>query len=548
MALGAKPLARRRPPAIRRARTAGLALATSLALLSTRPRHWWLLGAAGAFAWWARARIVAHREHVGESIGQRPWGVVAALREEYTEDEREALRMVDARLVVAIESGDLRAIEPLLDEAEAIVTPADAARVCWDLRALARALEGDPEGATQWLARAQAERAELHRGWTELTHALLARMGVASRVQPVDDLALFAEHAPPVRALAIAVAGAPSRGAAVYRSASAALRGRRAYESWTLRVAPDFVSELPAIPALASAIDASWNRRSTALAAPAPARPWLDRFTPSWLFTVGSLALLQGLALAYGVQFVRSPTVQLMVLFLIPVVGLAVAAKFELDEQRTTRRSLGEMRDFLAQRPGLHRNHRSRHAAWIDQQLFVARRHLARGEPDALERSRDAFSRVWSLGSPRDRALLYRTHAVHLAWLGHEHESESILARMDEEHATYAHASAARFEARLVAAVVREDRARAAKIASERVDALPLCMEVELLAFAVYAATSDPSLRDEALALVGRSGWAGATVERYAPWVMRALRTGSADESLIEQEIRSPDGAQVGDG
>lgn len=546
MALGAKPLGRRRPAVAKRARAAAIALVTSVGLLSMRPRHWWLLGAAGAFAWWARARIVAHREHVGESIGQRAWGVFAALRDEYSEGEREALRMVDARLVVAIESGDLRAIEPLIDEAEAIVTPADAARVCCDLRAFARALEGDAPGAAQCLARADDAPEIRDRGWSVLARALLARAGFASRVQPVEDFTPFAEHAPPVRALAVAVAGAPSRPAVAYRSAATALRGRRAYESWMLRMAPDFVSELPAIPALASAIDASWNRRSTALAAPDPARPWLDRFTPSWLFTVGSLALLQGLALAYGAQFVRHPTAQWMGVFMIPVVGLVVAAKLELSHQRARRASLRQTRAAGADRLQLPRNHRSHHAALIDEQLFVARRHLANGDPDALERSREAFSRVWSLGSPRDRALLYRTHAVHLAWLGHEHESESILARMDEDHATYAHGTAARFEARLVAAVVREDRARAAKIARERVDTLPLSMEVELLALAVYAATTDASLRDHALALHSRSGYAGAMVERYAPWVLRALR--AEDESAIEHELVAQRRDQVGDG
>jgi hypothetical protein len=56
----------------------------------------------------------------------------------------------------------------------------------------------------------------------------------------------------------------------------------------------------------------------------------------------------------------------------------------------------------------------------------------------------------------------------------------------------------ARFEARLVSAVVREDRARAEKIAREFVDTLPISLEVEALWKTVYAALVDRSLRDEA--------------------------------------------------
>jgi hypothetical protein len=515
----APPSVARRRNARKRARAAravALAATSAAAMVAVSPRSWWMLAALGGFGWWARGRIDAHRDSIGETLGQRPWAIVAGLRDEYSEGERETLRMLDARVVVAIESGDVASIERLLDEVEAIVTEADAARVVHDLRAFSLCVSDRPADAARAVARAEPTAATA-RGWSALTRALLARTRGERDAVVSEGAERFAEHAPPVRALAAALS-APRASDAVYRAGTVRGSHRRAHESWMLRVAPDFARALPRMPSLSSAMDASWNHRSDALPIDAPRRPWRDRFTWPWLLTVGSLAALQALAFVFGAALVRAPSLGLVLVFLGPIVGLALAGALQwaavsrARAEREARRQ--EHRDELVQRA-----HRSRES-------YAIERAIERGATD------EAFALAWALGAPRDRALLYRKHAVALAWRGHAAESESVLARMDEDFSTFSHCAAARFEARLVSAVVAGDRAKAARYARELVDALPVSHEVERLAFAVYAATSEPALRDEALSLARGA----IDLPRRAAWVHEALSRRDEEEQPVEIE------------
>lgn len=493
-----------------------LAAGTVAAMSAMSPRSWWMLAALGAFGYWARSRVYAHRAHVGETLGQRSWAILACLWGEYSESELDALRMLDARVVLAIESGDLASVEPLLDEVEAIITDLSAAtsaqrqrrqgdvHVVHDLRAFVLAAQGQTDAARATLRRPAIA---FRRPWWWLTMRLL---GDADAPGELPERPNNADFTPPMRAL-MKLLERPQRRGAMYRSAARITEGRVAYESWMTRVAPALSDGLVPWRASSSAMDASWNRPSTAQPIAMPKRPWRDRVRSPWALTMLSLAALQALALFKGVELVRAPTQGLVLLFLVPIVGLLFAALWSWANRREPENA--RTYRYLMTHQGEPARYMTKHMTRAVERLLRG----SRGEDErALSSSREAFALTWALGSPRDQALVLRTHAVNLAWAGLHEESESVLARLDEDFATYSHTVAARFESRLVQAVMREDRARAAKIAREYVDTVAIDAEIEGLWKSVYAALIEPSLADEArLCNWGRS--------RGVRWLMALL-------------------------
>lgn len=488
---------KRRQQRERLARRGALAAVTVAAMTAMNPRSWWLLAALLAFGYWARGRVYAQRAHVGEVLGQRAWAIIAQLRGDYSESELDALRMLDARVVVAIESGDLASVEPLLDEVEAIVTKSDACLAVHDLRAFVLAARGEKEAAKRSLAR---DEGGVGRPWRWLTERLLGQADAKGMRDEQKEQVIDWDATPAMRALIELLQREPGT-RAMYRSAASVTTGRVAYESWMNRVVPTLSHGLVAWGAMSSAMDASWNRPSTAQPAVMPKRPWRDRLRSPWALTILSLAALQALALFKGIELVRAPTQGLVLLFLVPIVGLALAALWSRQQSQGAINVRGHRyRDSLVGAIAA-RYMTSWVSRTIERKLQSAKSHWVVGPRDsALTASREAFESVWALGSPRDRALVLREHAVNLAWAGLHDESESVLARMDEDYATYSHTVTARFEARLVSAVVREDRARAERIAREYVDTLAVSAEIESLWKRVYAAFVDRALRDPARA------------------------------------------------
>jgi hypothetical protein len=479
----------------RLAQLGALAAVTVAAMTAMNPRSWWLLAALGAFGYWARGRVYAQRAHVGEVLGQRAWAIIAQLRGDYSESELDVLRMLDARVVVAIESGDLASVEPLLDEVEAIVTESDACLTVHDLRAFVLAARGRKEAAKESLARGRGGRG---RPWTWLTERMLERADARGETEEPGSSVIDWDATPAMRALIELLQREPGT-RAMYRSAARVTTGRVAYESWMNRVVPTLSHGLVAWGAMSSAMDASWNRPSTAQPVTAPKRPVRDRLRSPWALTILSLAALQALALFKGIELVRAPTRGLVLLFLVPIVGLAAAAAWSWAERKsaTTMRWSRSRDALMGAKPARYMTNWM--ASAIERDLQWAKSHWVAGTSErAITASREAFATVWALGSPRDRALVLREHAVNLAWAGLHEESEAVLARMDEDYATYSHTVTARFEARLVSAVVREDRARAERIAREYVDTLAVSAEIEVLWKRVYAALVDRALRDEA--------------------------------------------------
>lgn len=481
-AIAARKRARRRGELVRRAPLAALG---ALAMMATPARSWWMIALAGAFGWWARGRVRAHRSSVSEMLGQRSWAIVACLQSDYTEGEIEALRLLDARLVMAVENGDLASIEPLLDEVESLVTERDASAVVCDVRAFLLALRGDRAATRAALARGPFLA---DRPWGALARRILDEQSPdGSTTEAASIEAMLQDATPGMRAL-FAALDRRRASTAVYRQPARGAATRVAHASWMLRVAPSYVDALPAWASLTSAMDASWNHPSNASPITLATRPWRDRLRSPWALTMVSLALLQAFALAWGADFVRAPTAGRALLFLGPLVGLAVAGVWAWTARLREKNARGDRSKLIHFAPPRYVR-RYEHIA-VERNLWAG----------GVERSRHALSLVWSLGAPRDRALLLRRHAVTLAWEGLADESEAVLARLDEDFASYTHTTTARFEARLVSAVVAQDRKRAEKIAREYVDTLPVSRSIEALWKCVYAALVDRSLRDEARA------------------------------------------------